>query len=191
MKKGVKSHKFVHGMGKTKEYATWRDMIQRCTNKNSNNYKYYGAVGITVCVEWRLSFKNFYRDMGDRPSDNHSLDRIDVKGHYCKENCRWATRYVQDRNTKRSRWLSMGDKTMVLKDWAKFFNMHQAALTGYLKMHTWEEAYSRYTNPELIEWRKRFTQTQKENKKLGIKSRGEDGKYTVEYKELQRQKRMK
>jgi hypothetical protein len=75
-------------------YASWRNMKQRCTNPNHDQYADYGGRGITLCDEWRKSFAKFFRDMGRRP-DGMTLDRIDVDGPYCKSNCRWATAKVQ------------------------------------------------------------------------------------------------
>lgn len=86
-------------MANSREYTTWESMIARCHNKNNSNYKKYGAVGIEVCDEWRYSFIKFYEDMGGRP-DGMTLDRIDNLKGYNKENCRWATRSLQQANRK-------------------------------------------------------------------------------------------
>lgn len=85
---------------KTPEKEAWYGMRKRCYNEERSDYKYYGGRGIKMCPEWRFSFTNFYRDMGKRPSPDHSLDRIDVDGNYSKENCRWATKQEQDRNKR-------------------------------------------------------------------------------------------
>jgi hypothetical protein len=82
------------------ESTVWGAMKRRCYNKNSPEYKYYGARGITVCERWRKSFSDFYADMGPRPSPKHSIDRIDVNGNYEPSNCRWATQLIQSRNTR-------------------------------------------------------------------------------------------
>lgn len=87
-----------------KEYKVWEGMRQRCLNKNNHAYEHYGERGIKICERWRGAhgFKNFLEDMGDRPS-GCSLDRIDVNGDYCKENCRWATTRSQACNKRNNR----------------------------------------------------------------------------------------
>ena len=95
------ARKTKHGKRHTPEYHSWAGMIQRCHNPNSHAYKkYYGSRGISVCSRWRTSFEQFFEDMGNRPSAEHSLDRIDVNGNYEPENCRWATASQQSANRR-------------------------------------------------------------------------------------------
>lgn len=84
----------------TPEYLSWRSMNKRCTNPNEVGYKYWGGRGISVCQRWKDSFEAFLEDMGPRPSPAHTLDRRDNEGDYNKENCRWATRTQQSRNSR-------------------------------------------------------------------------------------------
>lgn len=87
-----------HGKASSQVYRIWAGMIQRCSNIGAPSYKLYGGRGITYDPRWER-FENFYEDMGDRP-EGMSLDRIDVNGNYCKENCRWATAGVQNFNKR-------------------------------------------------------------------------------------------
>jgi hypothetical protein len=75
-------------------------MIGRCENPNVERYPHYGGRGISICEEWRESFEAFLRDMGRKPSPDHSIDRIDVNGNYEPGNCRWATDSEQQRNKR-------------------------------------------------------------------------------------------
>lgn len=82
-------------------YGTWRSMIARCKNPNVHNFHNYGGRGISVCARWR-TFANFVSDMGDKPSPDHTLDRINSDGDYEPANCHWATRLHQARNQRRT-----------------------------------------------------------------------------------------
>lgn len=88
---GIKNHPL---------YQTWKGMRYRCNYKKNRAYSYYGGSGIKVCPRWNNSFLNFIEDMGERPSDKHSLDRIDSTGDYEPSNCRWATRQEQTDNRR-------------------------------------------------------------------------------------------
>ncbi len=112
-----------HGMWESREYATWENMIQRCTNPKSENYYLYGGRGITVCDQWSKSFEAFYEDMGSRP-DNTSLDRIDGNKGYYKENCKWSTPREQMINAREfNRCIIYNDVKKSIEEWLIELNL--------------------------------------------------------------------
>lgn len=88
-------------------YGVWRGMLQRCSDQNHSSFNNYGGRGISVCDEWK-DYRNFrdwaYANGYDEDHDTKActLDRIDVNGNYCPDNCRWVDRKTQSRNTRRN-----------------------------------------------------------------------------------------
>jgi hypothetical protein len=91
-------------------------MKERCCCPSHKSYRWYGARGIEVCERWRGSFAAFYSDMGDRPSPQHSIDRIDPDGNYEPGNCRWVTASEQGRSRRRSQLSSFAGNTYQYRD---------------------------------------------------------------------------
>lgn len=101
------------------ELKAWKNMIQRCYYRHDAAYRNYGGRGIQVCDRWRYSFAAFVADLGLRPSQRHSLDRIDCNGHYEPGNCRWATARQQARNRRTNRDVTIDGVTRPLCRWVE------------------------------------------------------------------------
>lgn len=123
-----------------REYSSWCHMKSRCKNPDNKDYPDYGARGIDVCDEWLESFDSFIRDMGVKPSINHSIDRIDNEKGYCKDNCRWATDWQQSRNKRSNIIIEFNGEAMILQDWADRIGISWVTLYERLQKHPIEKA---------------------------------------------------
>lgn len=128
------AHLRTHGMSGTKLHRTWKQILTRCYNPNSNVYEYYGGRGIGMCGLWRKSFASFAKDVGEPPSDKHEIDRYpDRNGNYEPGNVRWATRTEQVRNSNRVRRIVLDGREQILGDWAAELGICTATLIYRIK----------------------------------------------------------
>ena len=97
-------------------YTSWRMMVQRCTNFNREDFQQYYK-DVDVDPAW-LDFTNFLADMGERPSLEESIGRVDGRLGYCKENCEWQTR-VQQAACHFDRTKTIGEETLTFGEWAE------------------------------------------------------------------------
>ena len=129
-----------------RERGVWRGMIERCSNPASTSYPDYGARGIRVCRRW-MKFDNFLADMGKRPGQHYTIERMDNTKGYSLTNCRWATRREQARNRSTNRFLEFDGKRMCLKDWADELGVTIQLLTSRLDRNGWGVERALTTGP--------------------------------------------
>jgi hypothetical protein len=113
---------------KSPEYGIWLTMRSRCNNPNANAYYRYGGRGIKVCERWEVSFSNFIEDMGPRPSNKHSIDRIDNNGDYEPGNCRWGILEEQARNRSNAVRVSFGGQNYRVDELSKISGLAEPAV---------------------------------------------------------------
>lgn len=130
--KKQKTHE-KHGLSKTRLYRCWENMKKRCKNPNSSYYEKYGGRGITYCKEWE-SFVNFYNwAMDNGYNDELSIDRIDVNGNYCPENCRWVNAKIQMNNTTRNHYVEYQGRMITVAQLAEISGINYRTLLSRIQ----------------------------------------------------------
>lgn len=133
-----------HGKYGTPEYQAWASMLDRCSNSKSASYKNYGERGIFVCDEWR-NFEVFYRDMGDRPSKRHSIDRIDNEDGYHPANCKWSLPHEQQQNTRQTKFsksdivkiAELRNQGLLYREIAEIYQCSESAIGLIIRGERW------------------------------------------------------
>jgi len=125
----------THGMSRTPTWVSWNGMMMRCFNRKRPNYEYYGGRGIRPCQFVKASPANVIALIGERPSLDLQIDRINNDSGYtcgqCPEclkhkwplNIQWSNRWKQNRNKRNNRWITINGATKIAPDWAKEFGM--------------------------------------------------------------------
>jgi len=127
---------YKHGMSKTRPWQIWMGIKARCLNKKEQAYKDYGGRGIKICDKW-MNFKNFWDDMNKDYNDEMTIDRIDVNGDYCKENCRWATKQEQRFNKRNTKWVTYKGKKVNLMTLSKETGINNKLLYQRIFTYGW------------------------------------------------------
>ena len=114
-------------------YRTWYNMKQRCYNEATPDYAYYGARGIGVCDRWLNSLEAFATDMGEKPSPQHTVDRINNEGNYTPSNCKWSTFKEQNRNRRSNRIFEVNGVKLCLVELAEMVDLDAGTLAKRLE----------------------------------------------------------
>lgn len=122
-----------HGESHTKLHKAWCNMRYRCFNAKCKFYDIYGGRGITICDEW--SNYEAFRDwsLANGFAEGLSLDRIDVNGDYCPENCRWVSEKVQQNNKRDNNYLTFNGATHTIQEWADITGIGWSTIKERLK----------------------------------------------------------
>ena len=113
-------------------YGIWKGIVARTTQPTSIDFTEYGGVGISISKEW-LEYEAFKADMGERPTLQHSIDRIKNELGYSKENCRWATKKEQARNRTNTRFLEYKGIRKPIVQWEDELGLTRDVLVRRLK----------------------------------------------------------
>lgn len=124
----------ANGHSKERLYRIWRGMINRCTNLRNVNFKWYGGRGISVCSEW-LKYDAFRRwALASGYTDTMTIDRVDLGGNYCPENCRWVDMKTQANNRTNNRNIRFQGEVYTVAQLAETFGISSATIFNRLRL---------------------------------------------------------
>lgn len=126
----------THGMTGTRLYVEWQNIKKRCLYSKSESYHKYGGRGISICEEWKNSFESFMDwALSNGYTDELTIERIDVNGNYCPENCKWIPMVEQSKNLRKSLFLEHNGEKKILSDWCRDLNFpYSRAVQRHRKM---------------------------------------------------------
>lgn len=129
--KRIHSHRATHGMCGTRIYNIWVCMKTRCNNISDDRY---GGRGISVCEEWKDDFQSFYDwSILNGYEDNLTIERKDVNGNYCPENCCWIPLAEQGLNKRNNVFIEINGEIKILSEWSKEYNIPKETLRYRVK----------------------------------------------------------
>lgn len=147
----------THNMTDSRIYHVYQSMKSRCYNPNNEDYESYGGRGIKICDEWKnnatsfieWAYKSGYQENADYMEC--TLDRINVDGDYCPENCRWVDKIIQSRNKRNTVYMNYKGEKKSVNEVAEIVGMKSCTLKHRLKSgYSDEDAISIEVNSEYM-----------------------------------------
>lgn len=132
----ARSRAYLKSRADKPTYMAWLAMKRRCDNPNAQNYYLYGGRGIAYNKTWS-KYENFLKDMGEKPSDDYSLERIDNSSGYSKSNCKWATRMEQASNKRNNRRLEYNGQVKTMSEWSRVTGIEVGTIFARLNVQKW------------------------------------------------------
>lgn len=132
------SHVRTHGDSSSRLHRIWSAMKQRCKNPKSSAFDCYGGRGIRVCPEWDESYESFQVwAIANGYRDDLTIDRIDVNGNYCPENCRWVDMPTQSNNRRSSARLEYNGESHTIREWAEITGISDGTIRTRIYTRKW------------------------------------------------------
>jgi len=151
-----------HSMSGTRLYNIWGGIKSRCYRKNQPSYKSYGGRGIKMCTDWKDSFENFSKwALSNGYDESMTIERIDVNGDYCPENCKWIPLSEQARNRRSNILYEYNGETHCLTEWCERYNKDYYLVRNRIKKDKWSFERAMFEP----------VHSEKRNKKAGIRKR--------------------
>lgn len=131
----------IHPRKNERLSVTHTSMYNRCTNKKHDNYKNYGGRGIKMCDEWsgKYGYSHFFKWANENGYiEGLTIDRIDVNGNYCPENCRFITMAEQSRNRRNTINIIYKGNKIILADLKNIFGINTGKIRKYIDKQNME-----------------------------------------------------
>lgn len=118
--------------------AIYRKMVKRCYDPKSNRFKNYGGKGIKICDEW-LNDINAFRKWAvcHGYKEGLTIERIDINGDYCPNNCTWIPKKEQMYNKSNTVRITFNGKTQTLSQWSQELGIPTSTLHNRIRVHGW------------------------------------------------------
>lgn len=127
-----------HNMSKTRLYNIWAGIKARCCHKSQPAYKSYGGRGIKMFDDWKDSFENFSKWAFLRGyDDTMTIERIDVNGDYCPENCKWIPFSEQAKNRRSNILFEYNGETHCLSKWCEIYQKDYDFVYNRIHKNKW------------------------------------------------------